>query len=58
MPEFTLADLAVHQDLLPLARETAAGMIGQDNKPLDRDQCDLLLSLFERDSAVRFLASG
>ena len=58
VPEFTLADLAVHQDLLPLARKTAAGMIGPDNKPVDRNQCDLLLSLFERDSAVRFLASG
>ena len=58
VPEFALADLAAHQDLLPLARETAGGMIGPDRQPINRDQCDLLLSLFERDSAVRFLASG
>ena len=58
VPEFALADLAAHQDLLPLARETAGGMIGPDRQPINRVQCDLLLSLFERDSAVRFLASG
>ncbi len=58
VPEFILADLAAHQDLLALAREVARDMIGPDNQPVDRKQCDLLLSLFERDSAVRFLASG
>ena len=58
VPEFVLADLAAHQDLLALARETARDMIGPDSHPIDRAQCDLLLSLFERDSAVRFLASG
>ncbi|MGB2000079.1 MAG: ATP-dependent DNA helicase RecG [Candidatus Puniceispirillaceae bacterium] len=58
VPEFILADLAAHQDLLALAREVARGMVGPDNQPVDRAQCDLLLSLFERDSAVRFLASG
>ena len=58
VPEFILADLAAHQDLLALAREVARDMIGPDNQPVDRAQCDLLLSLFERDSAVRFLASG
>lgn len=58
VPEFVLADMSAHQDLLALAREVAQGMIGTDNEPIDRPQCDLLLSLFERDSAVRFLASG
>jgi len=58
VPEFILADLAAHQDLLALARDVARGMIDPDNQPVDRAQCDLLLSLFERDSAVRFLASG
>ncbi|MEC8642729.1 MAG: ATP-dependent DNA helicase RecG [Pseudomonadota bacterium] len=58
VPEFILADLAAHQDLLALARDVAHGMIGPNNQPVDRAQCDLLLSLFERDSAVRFLASG
>ena len=58
VPEFVLVDLSAHQDLLALAREVAQGMIGTDNQPINRSQCDLLLSLFERDSAVRFLASG
>ncbi|MEX0502405.1 ATP-dependent DNA helicase RecG [Alphaproteobacteria bacterium LSUCC0719] len=58
VPEFILADLAAHQDLLALARDVARGMVGPDNRPVDQAQCDLLLSLFERDSAVRFLASG
>ena len=58
VPEFILADLAAHQDLLALSREVARDMIGPNNQPVDRKQCDLLLSLFERDSAVRFLASG
>ena len=58
VPEFAIADLAAHQDLLALAREVARGMIGPDSQPVDKAQCDLLLSLFERDSAVRFLASG
>ncbi|MDA9929672.1 ATP-dependent DNA helicase RecG [Alphaproteobacteria bacterium] len=57
-PEFVLADLGAHQDLIAPARECAKQMIGDDNKPLDQNQVDLLLSLFERDSAVRFLASG
>ena len=58
VPEFILADLAAHQDLLVMARDVARGMIGPDNQPVNRARCDLLLSLFERDSAVRFLASG
>jgi ATP-dependent DNA helicase RecG len=58
VPEFILADLAAHQDLLALARDVARGMVGPDNRPVDQAQCDLLLSLFERDSAVRVLASG
>ena len=58
VPAFMLADLAAHQDLLALAREVAGSMIRPDNRPVDQTQCDLLLSLFERDSAVRFLASG
>ena len=58
MPEFALADMAAHQDLLPLARQAAAAMLGADDQPTDRATADLLLSLFERDSAVRFLASG
>ncbi|NBT42352.1 MAG: ATP-dependent DNA helicase RecG, partial [Alphaproteobacteria bacterium] len=54
MPEFVLADLAVHADLLATARTEATRML---HTP-DKAQLDLLLSLFERDSAVRFLAAG
>jgi ATP-dependent DNA helicase RecG len=54
MPKFVLADLAIHADLLATARTEAARML---HAP-DKAQIDLLLSLFERDSAVRFLAAG
>lgn len=58
MPEFALADLGAHRDLLALARDQAVQMVDKDGVPRDRDLADLLLSLFERDSAVRFLAAG
>ena len=58
MPEFALADLGAHRDLLAIARDQAANMVDRDGAPHDREMADLLLSLFERDSAVRFLASG
>ena len=54
MPEFVLADLAVHADLLATARTEATRML----RTPDKARLDLLLSLFERDSAVRFLAAG
>ncbi len=54
MPEFALADLAAHQDLLGLARTEACSFLESDQTPL----MNLLLSLFERDSAVKFLTSG
>ena len=54
MPEFVLADLAAHRDLLGLARAEAGRAL--DNG--DQKHMNLLLSLFERDSAVKFLASG
>ena len=57
-PEFALADLGAHHDLLAMARDQAANMVDLDGAPHDREMADLLLSLFERDSAVRFLASG
>ena len=58
MPEFAIADPGAHQDLLAIARDVAAKMMGDDKEPKDRATADLLLSLFERDSAVKFLASG
>ena len=54
MPEFVLADLAAHRDLLSLARDEAGWILEQN----DQNHINLLLSLFERDSAVKFLASG
>ena len=54
MPEFVLADLAAHRDLLSLARNEAGRILEQN----DQNHMNLLLSLFDRDSAVKFLASG
>mgnify|MGYP001261631953 FL=1 len=54
MPEFVLADLAAHQELLELARTEASSFLENNETSL----MNLLLSLFERDSAVKFLASG
>jgi ATP-dependent DNA helicase RecG len=54
MPEFALADLGAHRDLLATARKEATRMLETG----DTEQLELLLSLFERDSAVKFLASG
>ena len=54
VPEFVLADLAIHQNLLAIARVEAKSML-QANA---NDHVNMLLSLFERDSAVKFLAAG
>jgi ATP-dependent DNA helicase RecG len=54
LPEFILADLATHRDLLVKAREQAQAMLAGNNT----NNINLLLSLFERDSAVKFLAAG
>jgi len=49
-----LADLAAHRDLLAIAREQAQIMLADNGM----HHINLLLSLFERDSAVKFLAAG
>ena len=54
VPEFVLADLAAHRDLLAIAREQAQIMLAGNVM----HHINLLLSLFERDSAVKFLAAG
>ena len=54
VPEFALADLNAHLNLLPLAREQAETMLKGDSEI----EINLLLSLFERDSAVKFLSAG
>jgi ATP-dependent DNA helicase RecG len=59
-PEFTLADLAYHDDLLMLARAQAEDIIAQnpslENK--EGERLKTLLALFERDKAVTYLAGG
>ena len=54
VPEFVLADLAVHRDLLAMARAEAHTMLAANAS----SDINLLLCLFERDSAVKFLAAG
>ncbi len=60
LPEFRMADLAVHDDLLATARDDAALIL--DNDPeleTGRGQAlRVLLYLFEREAAVRNLRSG
>ncbi|MGB1863736.1 MAG: ATP-dependent DNA helicase RecG [Candidatus Puniceispirillum sp.] len=55
VPEFILADLGTHAELLSLAR-TEARRMAADGTAFTHS--DMLLSLFERDSAVRYLAAG
>ena len=55
VPEFILADLGAHGDLLALARTEARRMAAEGTA---LTYSDMLLSLFERDSAVRYLAAG
>jgi ATP-dependent DNA helicase RecG len=60
MPLFRLADLAVHGDLLAAARDDAR-MIVEKDPELARERGQalrVLLYLFERDEAVRYLRAG
>lgn len=59
-PEFMLADLSYHEDLLALAHDEAKNTIENDTM-LDQESHDpqrLLMALFERDQAVTYLAGG
>ncbi|MFQ5773617.1 MAG: ATP-dependent DNA helicase RecG [Kiloniellaceae bacterium] len=60
MPEFRLADLAVHGELLAAARDDARLILERDpDLGTDRGRAlRVLLYLFERDAAVRYLRSG
>ncbi len=60
LPEFRLADLALHDDLLAAARDDARLILERDPElESPRGQAlRTLLYLFERDAAVRFLRSG
>ena len=60
MPEFRLADLQIHGDLLAAARDDAALILDKDpDLTSERGQAvRTLLYLFERDAAVKNLRSG
>ena len=60
MPEFRLADLSVHADLLAVARDDARLILDRDPAfKTDRGRALLtLLYLFERDAALGYLQSG
>ncbi len=60
LPDFRLADLASHQDLLLVAADDAKLVLARDpNLTTARGKAlRVLLYLFERDAAVRFLRSG
>lgn len=60
MPELRLADLAVHQDLLAIAQDDARLVMARDPElKTPRGQAlRVLLYLFQRDAAVRYIRSG
>ena len=60
MPEFRLVDLAAHQELLPAARDDARLILERDPdlKSARGQALRVLLYLFARDVAVRYLRSG
>jgi ATP-dependent DNA helicase RecG len=60
MPEFRIAELSCHADLLAMARDDARRIVESDpglTSPRGR-ALRVLLYLFERDAAVRYLRSG
>ena len=60
LPEFRLADIALHGDLLAAARDDARLILEKDpDLTGERGQAlRTLLYLFERDAAIKFLRSG
>ncbi|HAU28765.1 MAG TPA: ATP-dependent DNA helicase RecG [Rhodospirillaceae bacterium] len=60
MPEFRIADLAVHADIISIARDDAKIIIARDAElSTPRGQAlRILLYLFERDASMGYLASG
>ncbi|MGC6411660.1 MAG: ATP-dependent DNA helicase RecG [Candidatus Puniceispirillaceae bacterium] len=60
LSQFKLADLSAHADLIAIARRQAQ-KIAREHPNLAGEEAEayrLLLSLFEKDNAVKFLASG
>ena len=59
-PEFMLADLAYHDDLLAMAHDHAQDIISKDPmlEHMEHEAMRILMALFERDKAVTYLAGG
>lgn len=59
-PGFKLADLAVHGELLPLARDAAQRLVNADPDLIETDGAAVrtLLHLFEREDAIRLIEAG
>jgi ATP-dependent DNA helicase RecG len=60
LPEFRMADITVHGDLLAAARDNAKMILSKDPelKSPRGEALRVLLYLFERDEAVRYLRTG
>lgn len=60
LPEFRMADLAAHGELLAAARDDAKLIVSRDPelKSARGEALRVLLYLFERDEAVRYLRTG
>lgn len=60
LPEFRMADLDAHRDLLPVASDDAKVILETDPElQSERGQAlRTLLYLFERDTAIKYLRSG
>ena len=60
MPGFKLADLSVHGDLLPLARDAAQRLVDADPDLTSEagPAVRVLLHLFEREEAIRLIEAG
>ncbi|MGO1117470.1 ATP-dependent DNA helicase RecG [Rhodovibrionaceae bacterium A322] len=60
LPTFKLADIAVHSELLATARDDAQLIMNKDAELMSErgKALRVLLYLFERDAAVRYLRSG
>ena len=59
-PGFKLADLAVHGELLPIAREAAQRLVAADPELAgpQGEAVKVLLHLFEREEAIRLIEAG
>ena len=60
MPEFRLADLSVHGELLAAARDDVGLVLARDPTLASErgEALKVLLYLFERDEAVRLIGAG